>query len=245
MANPILNENFGNGTERVLDSAPMTLSGTINKIAILFLLVLAGAFCVWHSFTLGYTDKVHTFVIIGFIVSLILGLIIPFAPAWAPTLSPVYAFTEGLLLGGVSALFEKAYPGIVVQATIGTFGALGTMLALYKFGVIKCTERLRGTIITATLAVFLIYLIEMFAAFFGRGIPLIFGNGIVGIGFSLLVIFIASLNLIIDFSFIEEGSKRMLPSYYEWYGAYGLMVTLIWLYFEMLKLFAKLNSRNS
>ncbi|MCI1273969.1 MAG: Bax inhibitor-1/YccA family protein [Clostridiaceae bacterium] len=244
MANPILNENFGTAGERVLESEPMTLSGTINKIAILFLLVIVGAYCAWNSFSLGYTDRVSILTTVGFIVSLLLGFIIPFVPTWAPVLSPVYALAEGLLLGGISAMFEKAYPGIVIQATIGTFAALGTMLALYKFKIIRCTERFKSTVFTAMMAVFLIYLIDIIASFFGRGIPLINGNGIIGIVFSLVVIAIASFCLIVDFSYIEEGSNKMLPKYYEWYGAYGLMVTLIWLYFEMLKLFAKLNSRN-
>lgn len=245
MANPILNENFGNNQEIALEGEPMTISGAINKIAFLFLFLLVGAYAVWHSFTLGYVDKVGILTVAGFVISLILAFIIPFAPKLAPVLAPVYALGEGCVIGGISAYFEKVYPGIVVEASLGTFAALGAMLLLYKTGAIKCSERFRGTIFTATCAICLIYLIDWIASFFGRGVPLINSSGMVGIGFSLIVIAIASLNLIIDFSFIEDGARRMLPKFYEWYGAYGLMVTLIWLYFEMLKLFAKLNSRNS
>ena len=158
-------------------------------------------------------------------------------------LTPLYAVCEGFFVGGISAMFEAAYSGIVFQAVAATFAAVISMLALYRVGLIKATEKFRSVILISTMSIAVIYLIQIIASFFGRGIPQIFTSSNLGILFSLFVVAIAALNLILDFDFIERGSEAMLEKQYEWYGAFGLMVTVVWLYIELLKLLAKLNDR--
>ena len=148
-----------------------------------------------------------------------------------------------LFLGGISAVFNAAYPGIVIQAVLATFAAMFTMLALYRLRVIQCTDKFRSVIYISTISIAVLYLIQWIASFFHYSIPAIFGAGTIGIGFSVIVVGIAALNLILDFDFIERGAQNMLPKDYEWFGAFGLMVTLVWLYVEMLRLLAKLRDR--
>jgi uncharacterized YccA/Bax inhibitor family protein len=166
-----------------------------------------------------------------------------FKKEWSPVTSPVYALLEGVFLGAVSALFEKSYPGIVMQAVGLTFGVLFCLLAVYKSGIIKVTERFKLGVVAATGGIALFYLASIVAGFFGVRFSFIYGGGVLGIGFSLFVVAIASLNLVLDFDFIEKGSQRQIPKYMEWYGAFGLMVTLVWLYLEILRLLAKLQRR--
>ena len=158
-------------------------------------------------------------------------------------LVPVYAVCEGLFLGGISATMEASYPGIVSQAVVGTFAALFSMLILYRANIIRCDDKFRSVIFIATLSVALIYLIDFIGHFFGYAVPLINTSTNFGLGFSVVVILIAALNLIIDFDFIERGAQNFLPKDYEWYGAFGLMITIVWLYLEILKLLAKLSDR--
>jgi uncharacterized YccA/Bax inhibitor family protein len=158
-------------------------------------------------------------------------------------LAPAYALFEGLCLGAISAMYESFYGAIVLQAAVATFAVLGVMLLLFRTGAIKPTEKFYSVLLTATLSVLVIYLIQLAASFFGRSIPLIFGASNIGIGFSLVVIVIAALNLIVDFDFIKRAAQNLLPKNYEWYGAMGLMITLVWLYLEILRLLAKLNQR--
>ena len=240
MANPILNEKFTENT-KILDGEPMTVNGTIQITAFLGLLVLAAAYFVWSRYTLGYMDLAIMLMGIGGIVGFILGLIISFTRN--KILIPVYAVCEGLLLGGVSANFEAAYPGIVSQAVAGTFAALFSMLLLYKANIIRCTDKFRSVIFISTCSIAVIYLVNFIGSFFHMSVPLINSSSNAGIGISAVIIIIAALNLIIDFDFIEKGSQMMLPKDYEWYGAFGLMVTLIWLYLEILRLLAKLQDR--
>lgn len=242
MSNPILNEKF---TERttVIDGATMTVNGTLQAAMILGLLVLGGASFVWSRFGAGYTDLASMLTYAGGIVGFIIAMIVCFTRN--KYLTPVYAVCEGCFLSGISFMFEKAYPGIVSQAVIGTFAALFTMLALYRTGLIKCTEKFRSVIFTATLSIFLVYLINFIGSFFHYSVPLINAadNSTAGIVVTAVVVVIAALNLILDFDFIERGSQMMLPKDMEWYGAFGLMVTIVWLYIEILKILAKLNSR--
>ena len=180
----------------------------------------------------------------GAIGGFILAMITIFKKAWSPYTAPMYAALEGLFLGGISAIFEDQYPGIVIQATGLTLGTLASLLVLYKLGIIKPTENFRLMIVSATMGIAVLYLISMIMNMFGSsGIGFIHSNGLFGIGFSLFVVAIAALNLVLDFDFIEQGSELGAPKYMEWFGAFSLMVTLIWLYLEMLRLLAKLRSR--
>lgn len=242
MTNPVLNQNIIEKTTS-LDSEPMTINGAINKTYILGALLLAASLIVWNLFFQGYTDKVMMLGMAGFVTSIIAFIVIMFNRNVINVAAPIYAASEGLVLGMISAVIEKQYPGIAIQAIGLTFLALFSMLTLYRIGAIKCTEKFRSVILISTMSIAGIYLVEIIGSFFGMHIPQIFSSSLVGIGFSLVVVTIASLNLIIDFDFIEQGSQRMLPKSYEWYGAFGLIVTLVWLYIEILNLLSKLRDR--
>lgn len=240
MPNPVFSQKAIE-SEVVLDSEPMTVNGAINKTFVLFALLLATSCFVWGLFFNGYTDKVAMLGTIGAVAGLISAFI--YIATRNPVIAGIYAVCEGLFIGGISAIFEKMYPGIVIQAIASTFAALFSLLFLYRIGAIKCTDKFRSVIFMSTLSILGIYLINFIGSFFGMHVPQIFTSSNIGIGFSLVVVVIASLNLIIDFDFIEQGAQRMMPKSYEWYGAFGLMVTLVWLYIEILNLLAKLRDR--
>lgn len=242
MPNPVFSQNAIE-RETVLDSEPMTINGAINKTFVLFALLLATSISVWSLYFQGYSDKVAMLGVIGLVTSIISFIVIMVNRKALPIAAPVYAASEGLLLGGISAMFERAYPGIAFQAITATFMALFSMLVLYRMGAIRCTDKFRSVIFISTLSIAGIYLINLIGSFFGMHIPQISSSGPIGIAFSLIVVTIASLNLIIDFDFIERGAQSMIGKTYEWYGAFGLMVTLVWLYLEMLNLLAKLRDR--
>ena len=242
MSNPIFNDNVM-GRERILDSEPMTINGTINKTFILFALLLVTSLYVWNLFFNGYTDKVAMLGMVGFIASLISFVVIMFNKKALSIAAPIYAGSEGLLLGAISSTIEARYPGIAIQAVGLTFASLFSMLFLYRIGAIKCTDKFRSILFISTLSIAGIYLINIIGSFFGYQIPQIFTASSIGIGFSILVVAIAALNLIIDFDFVERGAQNMLAKEYEWYGAFGLMVTLVWLYIEILNLLAKMRDR--
>ena len=245
MSNPVLNDRFLEN-ERVLEGATMTVSGAINKTLILLLCLLASAVYTFSVVASGFVDKAQMLTIGGAVVGFILAMVIIFSRKveWFKFLTPAYAIAEGFFVGGISAFFEASWVGIVAQAIMGTLVTILMMLGLYKAGVIRATEKFRSVLLLATASIAVIYLIQFVASFFGRSIPEIFTASGIGIGFSILVVGIAALNLIIDFDFIERGAMSMLERDYEWYGAFGLMVTIVWLYIEMLRLIAKLNSRN-
>ena len=240
MANPILNDNFTAG-ERAYQGQAMTVNGTLDKTFLLFLCAVLPAVYTWNQYMAGFADKANMLMTVGAIVGFVFALIISFTRN--KFLTPLYAMCEGLFLGGISAVFNQAYPGIVLQAVLGTFAAMFSMLGLYRLGVIKCTDKFRSIIYISTISIAVLYLIQIIGSFFHYSIPGIFNSGMIGIGFSLLVVAVAALNLIIDFDFIERGSQAMLPKDYEWFGAFGLMVTLVWLYLEILRLLAKLRDR--
>ena len=223
----------------------MTLQGTVNKTGILLALLVICAFYTWNIFfQTGNPAAVMPLAIGGAIGGLIFALITIFKKTWAGITAPIYAGLEGLFLGGISAIFEAQYPGIVIQATGLTLGTLASLLLLYKMGIIKPTENFRLMIVSATMGIGVLYLISFVMNMFGStGIGFIHSNGLFGIGFSLFVVAIAALNLVLDFDFIEQGAEQGAPKYMEWFGAFALMVTLIWLYLEMLRLLAKLRSR--
>ncbi len=219
----------------------MTVRGTVNKTALALLLLFITASFVWNQATAG--APVGLWIGVGVIGGLITALITVFKRTWAPITTPAYAVLEGLALGGISAMFEAKYPGIVSQAVFLTFGTLGGLLLAYRSGLIKATENFKLGIVAATGGIFFVYMIGFILSLFGSGIPLIHSSGTFGILFSVFVVVIAALNLVLDFDFIEEGAEQGAPKYMEWYAAFGLMVTLIWLYLEILRLLAKLQSR--
>lgn len=220
---------------------PMTVSGTVNKTFILLLLVLAPAMYTWNMLYSGTTyQNAGAFIIGGAIGGLIAAIVTIVKPNWSAVSAPIYAVFEGLFLGGVSAALNLRFPGIAVQAVALTFGTLGVMLVMYKTGMIKVTEKLRTGIIAATLAVGLFYFVIMIMSLFGGDTSFYMGNSLLSIGISLVIVGIAAFNLLLDFDFIDKGAKMGAPKYMEWFGAFGLMVTLIWLYMEILRLLSKL-----
>ncbi len=254
--NPALNESyFESESQTRSGSGVMTLQGTVIKTGVLLTIMVAVAAFAWSQILpygtaganqpggLNQNAMIWTFG--GAIGGLILGLILCFKPSLAPVLAPLYAAFEGSFVGGLSTIYAvAAYPGIVMQAAMLTIGVLVMMLALYGTGIIRMSDKLRTGIIAATGAIFLVYLATMVLSFFGIRMPYIHGNGPVGIGFSVVVIIIAAFNLVMDFDMIERGTRYRAPKYMEWYGAYGLLVTLVWLYIEILRLLSKLNSRD-
>jgi uncharacterized YccA/Bax inhibitor family protein len=242
-ANPALNVNSFRVDQAVSGEA-MTLSGTVNKTGILLICVVATAAWSWNRFFHAPTsDTVLPLGAIGGIGGFILALVTIFKKEWSPVTSPIYALLEGLALGGISAVFELRYPGIAMQAVGLTFGTLFVLLLAYRSGLIRVTEKFKLGVVAATGGIAVFYLIEFVLGFFGVHFAAINGSGLLGIGFSVVVVIVAALNLVLDFDFIESGVNAGAPKYMEWYGAFGLIVTLVWLYLEILRLLAKLNSR--
>ncbi len=247
--NPVLNANTFRNAEAAGDGV-MTLSGTINKTGILFALLLATAGYIWWQMSdalyAADTARVQTLYIIAGIsalVGFVLALVTAFAKRWVAVTAPAYALAQGFFLGATSLSFEQAYPGIVVQAVGLTFCVFFTLLVAYKTGIIKATENFRLGVFAATSGVALFYLISIVLRLLGIGGTWMHDSGPVGILISLVIVAIAALNLVLDFDFIETGVEDQAPKYMEWYGAFGLMVTLVWLYLEILRLLAKLRSR--
>ena len=234
--NPVLNKSAFLSSH--VQSEKMTINGTINKTFIsLILLITSGYYC--------FTSISPVIIIGGAIGGLIVAIITIFKKEWAPITVPIYALLEGCFLGGISYMYNTMYEGIVSNAIFLTIGILLSLLFAYKSGWIKPTENFKLGIAAATGGIFIVYLVNMVMGFFGSqmGIMDINNSSMFSIGFSLFVVIIASLNLVLDFDFIEEGAEKGAPKYMEWYGAFGLLVTLIWLYLEILRLLAKLNSR--
>ncbi len=226
-------------------TARMTLNGTVNKTGILLVCALATAAWTWKSFmqTLD-PSSVSLQLMVGLFGGMIFAFVTIFKKEWSPVTAPIYALLEGMALGGISAILNTRYPGIAFQAVSLTFGTLFVMLFLYRSGIIKVTDKFRIGIIAATGGICLFYVASMLLgmfhiSFFGS----VWGSGVVGIGFSLFVVAIAALNLVLDFDFIEQGVTAGAPRFMEWYGAFGIMVTLVWLYIEILRLLAKTRRR--
>jgi uncharacterized YccA/Bax inhibitor family protein len=239
-SNPMLKEQAF--AKSITGTETMTLQGTVNKTVIMLALVVMAAGWTWNLFYNQGPNVVMPWLMTGLIGGLIVAMVTIFKASWAPATAPAYAVLEGLALGGISAIFEQRFPGIVIQAVGLTFGTLFALLIAYKSGVIKATENFRLGIVAATGGIFLVYLVGFVGGFFGWQIPLIHESGTVGILFSLFVVVIAALNLVLDFDFIERG-HGVAPKYMEWYGAFGLVVTLVWLYLELLRLLSKLRDR--
>ncbi len=249
-SNPVLKDNAFR-KDFTSSSEIMTINGTVNKTALMLLLVVAGAVYTWKKY-FGVIDSspeaasaaIMPWLVIGGIGGFITVLITVFRPQSSGISAPVYAIFEGLLLGGISALFESMYPGVVMRAVALTLGVFMAMLFFYRSGIIKVTRKFIMGVFAATAGIAIVYLVSFIGSFFGMNIAFLTGNSNFSIGFSLVVVAVAALNLVLDFSFIENAAKSGAPKYMEWYGAFGLMVTLIWLYLEILRLLSKLASRN-
>jgi len=223
----------------------MTLNGTVHKTGILTVCAFATAAWTWHLFTQSRDmADVGPLLLTGVFGGFIVALVTIFKKEWSPVTAPLYALLEGLFLGGVSAMLDLRYPGIAVQAIGLTFGTLLVLLMAYSSGLIKVSDKMRLGSVAATGGIAIFYLAQMVMGFFGIHLIAINGSGPIGIGFSLFVCAIAAMNLVLDFDFIERGVNYGAPKYMEWYGAFGIMVTLVWLYLEILRLLSKLRSRN-
>src|SRR5688572_10952283 len=224
----------------------MTLNGTVQKSAILLLCTLATAAYTWMQFAQIIEDRnleqagsLGAWVMGSVILGLIVALVTVFKKQWSPVTGPLYALIEGVVVGSVSLFFEMRFPGIVLQAVGLTFGVFAALLIAYSSGWIKATENFKLGVVAATGGIALLYLVSIVGGFFGFSIGFIHEASPLGIGFSVVVVIIAALNLVLDFDFIERGAEQQAPKYMEWYGAFGLLVTLIWLYLEILRLLAK------
>lgn len=247
-ANPVLNQDtfratyprFGDQTQT------MTIQGTIVKTFILLGIALISAGYTWSLYAKDPVNAGATlsiWAVGGAVVGLILAVITAFKAEWAPVTAPLYALAEGFFIGAISSIMEASFPGIVIQATTLTFGTLFAMLAAYQFGLVKATEKFKLGVLAATGGIAIIYVASMVLSLFGFNMGMIYGSGWTGILFSLFVVVVAALNFVIDFDFIEQGASRGAAKYMEWYGAFALMVTLVWLYVEFLRLLSKLRSR--
>jgi len=235
----------GEAPSRLATGELMTLDGAVSKTAILSLLLIGGASWTWRIFfTTHSIEAVQPWLIASTVAGFVVAMATIIKKTWAPFTAPAYAAFEGLALGALSSIFEAKFPGIVIQAVALTMGTLLSLLFAYKSRLIRPDQNFRLGIVAATGGVCVVYLVDLALGFFGTQIPMIHQSGVVGILFSLFVVILAALNLVLDFDFIESGVEQGAPKYMEWYAAFGLMVTLVWLYLEILRLLAKSRSRD-
>ena len=239
-SNPALNANAFRVEPALGES--MTLSGAVNKTGILLICVIATAAWSWNRF-LDAPESALPLLSVGAIGGFLVALVTVFKKAWSPVTAPLYALLEGLVLGCVSALYEARFHGIVLQAVGLTFSTLFALLLAYRSGWVRATENFKLGVVAATGGIMLLYLTELVLGFFGIRFAAINNSSGIGVAFSIFVVIIAALNLVLDFDFIENGARSGAPKYMEWYAAFGLMVTLIWLYLEILRLLAKARRR--
>ncbi len=239
--NPGLNDKTFSGLPRpVMADERMTLRGSINKSFLLLVVVLLGALWPWSQYLAsGDASVVGTSILVGALGGFVLGLIISFKATTAPYLAVPYAALQGLAMGGISALLERKYPGIAIQAVGLTFGVLLVLLAAYSMRLIRATQQFRSIVIGATGAIALLYLVTLVLGLFHVNVPVLNDASPLGIIVSLVICGVAALNLILDFDLIESGVAQGAPRYMEWYSAFGLLVTLVWLYMEILRLLGK------
>lgn len=240
--NPVFGGSAFRNQPRALVGERMSLQGAINKSFLLLVVLMVSALWPWSQVMQGDVSSLGSTTLLGVVGGFILALIISFNASLAPYLSIPYAALEGLAIGAVSAMLESRYPGIAIQAVGLTFGVLASMLALYTFRVIRATERFRAVVVTGTMAIALVYLVSMLLQLFHIPTP-VFAATPLGIVISLVVIGFAALNLILDFDMIESGVAAGAPRYMEWYAGFGLLVTLVWLYMEILRLLSRLRER--
>lgn len=247
--NPTLSEKRFKDT--ILDNVvtnenAMTVKGTLQKFGFLFLMTMATAFYAWKEYQ--GNGNVTPYILTGAIGGLVIAIVVMFKKEWSPYLAPAYALLEGLFVGGISAYYNDVFaeqaPNIVINAVGLTFGTGIAMYLLYSFKIIRATQKFKAIVITATAGIAIFYLIAFVLSFFGITIPFLHEGSAMGIGFSIFVVALAALNLILDFDMVETGAEMGAPKYMEWYGAFGLLVTIVWLYLEILRLLSKLSSRN-
>ena len=248
-SNPALSEKVFQKEYTTAPSEVMTINGTINKTALSLLLVIAAALFTWNKFFNAGTPEagmsaVMLWMAIGGSGVFITALVTVFRPKSAGISTPIYAVLEGMLLGGLSAILEASYNGIVMRAVALTLAVFAAMLFFYRSGIIKVTKKFMMGVFAATAGIAVVYLISFVAGMFGAELGFLHGNSNLSIGISLVVVAVAALNLVLDFNFIERAAEQGAPKYMEWYGAFGLMVTLVWLYLEILRLLSKLASRD-
>lgn len=243
--NPALGAETFNKVQRT-PGITMTIQGAVNKSMMLLILLVCGAGYAWHEAASSEEAfrQMAGYLIPLLIAGLVIALVTVFFKKFSPYTAPFYAVIEGVLLGIISLMAEMRFPGIVMQAVGLTMGVFFSLLIAYKSRMIKATENFKLGVAAATGGIFVIYLVSFVLGFFGMNIPYIHESGLIGIGFSLFVVVIAALNLVLDFDFIEQGAASGAPKYMEWYSAFGLLVTLIWLYIEILNLLMKLRGRD-
>jgi uncharacterized YccA/Bax inhibitor family protein len=236
--NPVLKEKAFAGP--IVGGEQMTIQGTVNKTGLLLFFVVVTAAWTWGLSHSNTPEAAFPWMIGGALGGLVVALVTVFKREWSPITAPIYALLEGLVLGGISAFFERSYPGIAIQAVALTFGVLFVLLLAYKTGIVRATRGFKLGVIAATGAIALVYLVNIvMRVFFHSGMSILQSSTPLGIGISVVIVIVAALNLILDFDMIETGAKMGAPKYMEWYGAFGLMVTLIWLYMEILRLLGK------
>jgi uncharacterized YccA/Bax inhibitor family protein len=248
-SNPVFGKQFLNTKTIAYEGKTMTVQGTMNKTFVLFALLLAGAYYTWKIFFSSATLEAAQSAVMPWMIGTAIGgfvmaIITSFARKLSPYTTPIYAILEGLFLGAISAFFEAMYPGIILQAVGLTMATFFAMLFLYKTQIIRVTRKFFLGVMAATIGIGVFYLIGFILSLFGMQVGILYGNSMLSIGLSLVIVVIAALNLVLDFAFIEQASQSGAPKYMEWYGAFGLMVTLVWLYIEILRLLAKISSRN-
>ena len=244
MANPTLSEkSFIKAAQEGIGQGAMTVQGTVNKIILLGALVIASAAGSWFLFA-SNPALIMPLAIGGAIAGFVIALILAFKQHLAPTLAPIYAVVEGVFVGAITLVFESMYPGIGLSAVLLTFAILAGIVGLYKAGVIRATPTFKRTVMAATAGVAIFYLVAMVLRMFSIEMPLIYDTGWFGIGFSLFVVGLAAFNLVLDLDRIEQGAAYGAPKYMEWYCAFGMIVTIVWLYIEVLRLLSKLSSRD-
>lgn len=239
--NPALKRSAIERISALETSSTATVSGTVTKVVVLLALVLVGAFTGWRIAT-NMSGSGAVILLASMVGALVFALITIFSPKASPFTAPGYALLEGVLMGAISQIFNAAYSGIVLQAVLLTLTVFLSTLVLYTSGMVRVTQKMRSIVIIGTVAIGLYYVIAIIVGLFGGNVPLIYSSGPWGIAFSVLVVFIAAMNLLLDFDFIERTARNKMPKTFEWYGAFGLMVTLIWLYLEILRLLSKVRS---
>ena len=243
-ANPALKEGTFTGVRAAAGEPVMTLQGTATKSFVLVLLTVFAASFTWNAVASGNVGILMPATVVGGIGGFIVALITVFKPKASPYTGPIYAVLEGLLLGGVSAIYNARFAGLPAQAVALTFGVFMALLIVYRLGIIKATENFRLGVVAATGGIMIMYLLSFVLGFFGITMPYLHDSSPLSIGISVVIVVVAALNLVLDFDFIERGVANRAPKYLEWYAAFGLLVTLVWLYLEILRLLSKLQSRS-
>lgn len=244
MSNPALSEKAFDYAIKNSTEDTMTINGAINKAIILSLILMLSALVSVYFVLARNLELLYPAITVSSIGTIILTIIMIFKKEMAKTFSILYAILEGVAIGGISFVFNAVYDGIVAQAVFFTSADLLVMLLLYRFRIIKVNDKFRSVIFGATLCIAAVYLINFILGFFRMSVPFLNDSTPIGIGISVVIVAIASFNLLLDFDFIEQGSNANMPKYFEWYSAFGLLVTLVWLYLEILRLLSKIRSRD-